>query len=966
MSDLQTLINLFADTIDPIKGKNAEQQLRSVESKNDNFILNLFRIISLSSLPLSIRLAASIFLKNFLKVNWIDENGNHLLAQSNINIIKQEIISLMISLPEQQLQIQIGESISIIADSDFPHNWQNLINDLVSKLSIENMNQTKSILLVSHSIFKKWRPLFRSDELFLEIKIVLDAFSVPFLNLLKNVDEKISNIKNDNTIETKDNLTLLFDILLLLIKLYYDFNCQDIPEFFEDNIKDGMGILHKYLSYENPLVDDPNEDDDISILIKVKSSIQEVVQLYTTRYEDIFDPMINDFIQVTWQLLTKISTQPKNDILVAKSLNFLTAIIRIPKFFEFFNSNDTMNDIMVKVILPNVILRDSDIELFEDDPIEYIRRDLENSDYDTRRKSSTNFLNELKIKNENLTTNILLKHIEDNFKQYSMNQQSNWKYKDLCTYLFSSLAMNGNLTSIGVTNTNKLVNILDFFTNHIYQDLTGSVVHPILKVDAIKYIYTFRNQLNKAQLIEILPILASFLESDEFVLYTYSAITIERILSIREGVSSSTLIFNKSDLSNSSNILLTNFFKLIMKQNSSPEKLAENEFLMKAVFRVLQTAEDSIQPMFSELLSHLISIVSLMATNPSNPRFSHYTFESIGAIVKYTSPENIISFLDSVMPTFLHILSEDIQEFTPYVLQIVAFAIEKINSVPPSVQQLSQPILSPTVWELKGNIPAVTRLLSAIVKANYQIYSDFTPVLGVFQRLIASKSYDIHGFELLEVIMTSVPVETLRAFLKQIAVLLLQRLQSSKTEKYVKKLTVFVGILSIKLGADFVIQFIDDVQDGIFTQIWSNFIINTLPTLGNLLDRKLALAGIVKFITNSQLFSTKYAALMPVALEKIIITTTSQNITNLKNDQIDLDTIEEIATFGSTYSKLISISSKPFDPIPDIDAINGINNFVARSLKNFNITSNNALFSGVASQLSDDLQMKLNQLISSS
>ncbi|CCH63001.1 hypothetical protein TBLA_0I03480 [Henningerozyma blattae CBS 6284] len=957
MSELESISKLLSDSINAATAKSAERELKAIETQN-GFGLTLLHIIASHNLPISTRLAGALFFKNFIKRKWIDENGNHLLPSENIELIKKEIVPLMITLPDN-LQVQIGEAISVIADSDFPNNWPTLLNDLASKLSPDDMIQNKGVLTVAHSIFKRWRPLFRSDELFLEIKLVLNVFCEPFLNLLKTVDEQI--MKNG---DNKASLDILFDVLLLLTKLYYDFNCQDIPEFFEDHIQEGMGILHKYLAYENPLLVDQEEDDEVTIIIKVKASIQQVVQLYTTRYEDVFGSMINEFIQVTWNLLTTTSAQPKNDILISKSLSFLTAIARIPKYFEFFNNDSTMNDIILKIILPNVMLRENDIELFEDDPIEYIRRDLEGSDVDTRRRACVDFLKELKTKNGDLVTNVLLSHIEKFFQEYNSSPQNNWKYKDLSVFLFSALAIDGNVTSVGVSSTNKLLNVVDFFTTHVAPDLTGQVSHVILKVDAIKYIYVFRNQLNKAQLIEIMPILAKFLESDEYVLHTYAAVSIERILSIRESISSSTLIFTKLDISNSAPVLLTNLFKLILRHGASPEKLAENEFLMRAIFRVLQTAEDSVQSMFSELLNHLLSIVSIISKNPSNPRFSHYTFESIGVMLTYIPISNNPSFMDSIMPIFLHILSEDIQEFIPYVFQIVSYSIERSNTVPASVQQLAQPILSPTVWELKGNIPAVTRLIKALIKVNYQVYPDLTPVLGVFQRLIASKSYDVHGFEFLETILLFVPLDVLKPFLKQIAVLLLQRLQSSRTDKYLKKLTVLVGMLSIKLGSDFVIHFIDDVQDGIFSQIWSNFIITTLPTLGNLLDRKLALLGIVNFITNSQLFTSKYSNLIPITLEKLVETTVSQSIANLKSEYIDLESMEEASTFGSTYSKLGSISEKPFDPVPEIDLTNGVRKYISDSLKKYNAASGNTFFSNVASQLPSDVQLKLNEIIS--
>ena len=59
----------------------------------------------------------------------------------------------------------------------------------------------------------------------------------------------ITNSQND-----KAALKMLFETLQLLLKLYVDLNCQDIPEFFEDNLTPFMAIFHKYLTYHNPLL----------------------------------------------------------------------------------------------------------------------------------------------------------------------------------------------------------------------------------------------------------------------------------------------------------------------------------------------------------------------------------------------------------------------------------------------------------------------------------------------------------------------------------------------------------------------------------------------------------------------------------------------------------------------------------------------------------------------------------------
>lgn len=60
-----------------------------------------------------------------------------------------------------------------------------MFQDLVSRLTADDPVVNNGVLQVAHSIFKRWRPLFRSDELFTEINHVLSKFGAPFLSMLE-------------------------------------------------------------------------------------------------------------------------------------------------------------------------------------------------------------------------------------------------------------------------------------------------------------------------------------------------------------------------------------------------------------------------------------------------------------------------------------------------------------------------------------------------------------------------------------------------------------------------------------------------------------------------------------------------------------------------------------------------------------------------------------------------------------
>lgn len=106
--------------------------------------------------------------------------------------------------------------------------------------------------------------------------------------------------------------------LNLLIKLYYDLSCQDLPPFFETNLSEIMAIFYKYLTYNNPVLE-TDDDDEAGEIEHVKAGICEILKQYTQKYEDAFESLLPNFIRAVWELLTQIGLQPKYDIVSLRS-----------------------------------------------------------------------------------------------------------------------------------------------------------------------------------------------------------------------------------------------------------------------------------------------------------------------------------------------------------------------------------------------------------------------------------------------------------------------------------------------------------------------------------------------------------------------------------------------------------------------------------------------------------------------
>jgi exportin-2 (importin alpha re-exporter) len=137
-----------------------------------------------------------------------------------------------------------------------------------------------------------------------------------------------------------------------------------------------------------------------------------------------------------------------------------------------FGSRDTISNLVQGVVVPNVSLRgekyppffflftsliwnkEHDVEQFEDDPLEFIRRDLtvtSSADVATRRHAASDVLQALVSSGfEADTTEIVGQRINAGLQEYSANPSEGWRAKDSAVYLLTAIATRGSTAQVGV------------------------------------------------------------------------------------------------------------------------------------------------------------------------------------------------------------------------------------------------------------------------------------------------------------------------------------------------------------------------------------------------------------------------------------------------------------------------------------------------------------------------------------
>ncbi|KAJ8091228.1 importin-alpha export receptor [Marasmius tenuissimus] len=963
MADLP---NLLIASLNPTTRKQAEQNLNAL-SQQQGFLSHLLRLVLDQSADRAVRLSASVYLKNQVKLRW--EEDVQAIPEQDKTALRGQLVPAMLALSSQadkSIRAQVAEAVALVAELDFPTKWPDLLNQLVQSLNTPDSNTILGVLHTAHSIFRQWRAHVRSDQLFTEINFVFEKFMTPFLDLFRKVASTL--VKNPNIASVpREEKAILTQCMILLVEIYYDFTCQDIPPAIEDSHNEFFGgsdgWFPAFMTWDPD--DLRNEDPDEatpSFPSQLKKVILEVVELFVKLYPEQLQlsSAIPTFVQSVWALiggnkLPNVSDDP----LVSQSLRFLSTAIRSGHYTQLFTSAETIGTLVEGVVIPNVSLRQHELEQFEDDPLEYIRLDLSlgsagggggagvSNDGVTRRQAAADVIKALcgsGGEGEKITTGVVGNWITKGLEEYKNNKGGEgWKAKDSAIYLLTALATRGGTSQHGVTSTNALVDVVEFFSNNVFEDLQveKTSVHPILQVDAIRFLYTFRNQLTKPQLISVLPLLARHLQSENYVTCTYAAITIERVLAIR-GQGQGEMLFNHTDVQDFANDLINALLSKIQSAGT-PEKVAENDHLMKCIMRIIVTARQTLTPGYEALLNRLVGILGVISSNPSNPKFDQYIFESISALMRFvvsSSSQTLATFEQVLFGPFTIILQNDIDQYIPYTFQILAqmLSLHDANTVPAQYESLLPFLLTPAVWAQKGSIPGLVRLLKSYLRRGSKSMvakGQIASVLAVVQqRLIPSKANDAWGVELLMGVVAHVEPNDLKQYFKPVLMTLLTRMQTSKTDTYVylfSKFLLFTVALNVEgLGPDYVISAVEEIQPGLWLQIVKNFVLPQVEKVPAK-DKKLFEVGIIRLLFRSERFiqPPTVQAWPPMFTSLIkLFGPPGSNLKDIKssasgsgNDDdtfvamTAIDEEEQSAGYQAAYSRLAASESSEVDPL---------------------------------------------------
>eukprot|EP00002_Diphylleia_rotans_P031455 TRINITY_DN6535_c0_g1_i4.p1 TRINITY_DN6535_c0_g1~~TRINITY_DN6535_c0_g1_i4.p1 ORF type:complete len:815 (+),score=160.43 TRINITY_DN6535_c0_g1_i4:58-2502(+) len=808
--NLKQLALVLQQVADPDKARRVQAEATLEQQKIIvGFPQLLLQLLAQPTVPIPLRQAAAVYFKNLVKNHWGQgEDQAFSLHDQDREFIRAQLVGLYLHCPPA-IQNILAQSIALIGSHGLAANWPNLVPEMVARMGANDFDTIHHILKISNSLFKRYRYEFKSDALWLEIQFVLKHLEAPLLQFFQYASSLVDGCPQDAAALTK-----LFSSLNLSVKLFFSLCSQDMPSFYQDHLADYVTLFQKYLAYSNPILAS-DDDETPGPIEKLQYRICQAVTLCVEKYLDDydFDGHLDGFVSNIWQLLLRVDATSKYDKLTVGAINFLCSVSRSVRS-TIFQDPTTLQQICEKVIIPNISLREKDEEVFEDSPLDYIRQDSEGSDIDTRRRISCEFIKGLCKHYQSQVTQIFSAYVGTLLQMYEAQPAANWKHKDTAIYLITALAVKTSTQNRGITSTNELVNVVDFFQQHVLKELqVSSQGRPILIADSIRFVTTFRNQIPNTFFPLLVPLLGNFISSPSIVVSSYAAVCIERLLTVKD---QNVTRYGKADIRPFLSLLLGNLFGALQKPDTK-----ENHYLMRCIMRLCTIAQEETAPLIPTFVDQFNTIIAAVCKNPTNPSFNHYLFETIASLVKYVCAadvSSVVTFENLLFPSFKFVLENDVTDFTPYVFQILSQLLEiRPQGVSPTLLELLPILISPVMWERQGNVPGLTRLFTELFrKAANDLASSkyFSNILGVFQKLISSKATDTEGFQLLGAIYEYVPTPMLESHMATIMVILMKRLQAGKTNKYLRGLIAFFALIAGKTGPRALLQSLQTVQPG--------------------------------------------------------------------------------------------------------------------------------------------------------
>ena len=737
-----------------------------------NTLTTFFSYIMNKNENISLRISASIFLKNYIQDYFYDSSNNAILNKHKImdenskSFFKEKILQLLLNV-ENNLLPHIIEMVKIIVQNSNGYLviWPNLMTFIGDVLKKHDISKSRYIYQLIAKIIKRYHIESKSHPLFKEIINTMEHICQPMtddaLNIIKFFNTYESNAKNDEV------MMQCIQMMNKIMSIFYSLNYQDFPEFFEDHLQEWINILIDTVLFPNKNSNMNNINKnlfDIAIKLKAKT-LKNINYYYYNYYEDV-ENYIQQFSSAVWTVMCTCKINDNFSKLMKELLDYFKCGFQMRRMNNL--NIEQLNKIIERIILPNMTMSEKEIEDFLDNPVEFLKVEFEEYDMSSNKYFSINLLQLIISNYPDVNKQIIAPKINKFLEEYNKDNAKNWNKKLVVINLLFASCIKTFAQRFGVTelNPNSMYTDIESLINEIFIKEFQNYNSPtIIQTYSLKFLSTFRLQISdQNKLGQIILMLIEILNNCNEVTQYACLLCLDLIINMKDlktRKSSTIEIVNNDNIFNK---LISSLLNFIGKNT--------NIFAMRCFFRAIRLTQDQkLQSLAQSINDSMDAILKLIIKNPQTDEFNYYFFETCALIMKKFVINNnnmdltlVKNFENTLRNDLNLILQNNVTDLLGYTFQLFAYYLYLTNDNNNFYQNILTNILTnDKMWDLnmKYLYPPSIEFIKVILITNKQFCENQNVVNLLFkicQTLLENKSFNF-VFQLIEYLVNYVSTD---------------------------------------------------------------------------------------------------------------------------------------------------------------------------------------------------------------
>ncbi|KII62584.1 Exportin-2 [Thelohanellus kitauei] len=549
--------------------------------------------------------------------------------------------------------------------------------------------------------------------------------------------------------------------------------------------------------------------------------------MFVRKYTSDFDGYARTYMETVWVLTASHLKSDQSDKLTSECLHFIKMAITTSSIRSLFEQDDNgLSGLFVNIIIPNLVPGPYDEELFEDDPIEYVRSEMD-GDAESRRQAAADLVSSLAFAYEKKIIPMILQFIEQLVQK--SRDSDDWKYEDAAIRLIMAVTNKFGAIKFGVAEVSPLLDVNKIYTQLIYPIFSDPKRNPMLLGSALKYTIIFRKVMNSQMVDATIACYISLMSHANFGVRYFSCIVVsELILPPNHPDANTRLLIIVEHLQT----IYSHLMNLIIGQT------ALSDVPFQCLISLLLKTHSFSKQYIGTIMDNLLSVVVKLGSINSNPASIHSLFSSICLCFRFSflytnemfnvQASKFITLANGLIMKnscdladyLLQTLSVIVSHFCPFELVEIKACFTRLIEVPS--------------WEGDPSHFCSTSLLAgAFMESAPDLILGqgyYTFFIDIFERYSRNVRYDSVVFNILKPIVFLPWKRAKISFPTRVFDIVFSRLTKLKKPKFISGFVDFIYLFVMAFNSDELVKLVEGIQRLIIFRIVRGLL---LPELAN-------------------------------------------------------------------------------------------------------------------------------------